>query len=92
MQEIIFPERLKELAKPYFYEAQENKSKTLVILVHGFGASATETRPLGQFLCEKGYDVCGVLLSGHGTDSKELDEIRWKDCYKDIEKAYFQHK
>lgn len=92
MQEIIFPERLKELAKPYFYKAKENKFNVLIILVHGFGASATETRPLGQFLCENGYDVCGILLSGHGTDSKDLDKIRWKDWYKDIEKPYLNHR
>ena len=91
MQEIVFPERLKELAKPYFYKAEKNDSKTLVILVHGFGASPTETRPLGEFLCNNGYDISGVLLSGHGTVSKDLDNIHWKDWYKDIEKIYLEH-
>ena len=61
MQEVIFPERLRELAKPYFYSAEkENPTNTLIILVHGFGASPTETRPLGEFLCKKGYDIHGV--------------------------------
>ncbi|MCE7743024.1 MAG: alpha/beta fold hydrolase [Candidatus Heimdallarchaeota archaeon] len=91
MQEVIFPERLKELAQPYFYKAENNHTKTLVILVHGFGASATETRPLGEFLCKNGYDIFGVLLSGHGTVSKDLDNISWKDWYQDIEDAYLQN-
>ena len=90
MQEVIFPKKLKELAEPYFYKAEENSTNTLVILVHGFGASATETRPLGDFLCENGFDVYGVLLSGHGTDSKELDSIHWKDWYQDIKTIYSQ--
>ena len=48
------PEVLKKLAQPYYYQAETNESNTLVILVHGFGASATETRPLGEYLRSKG--------------------------------------
>ena len=92
MQEIIFPKKLRELAQPYFYKAEENVANNLVILIHGFGASATETRPLGEFLCGNGYDVAGVLLHGHGTDSRDLDNIHWKDWYKDIEKVYQENK
>jgi carboxylesterase len=88
MQKIIFPERLRELAQPYFYKAEKNPTNTLIILVHGFGASATETRPLGEFLCLNGYDISGVLLSGHGTNSRDLDSINWKDWYTDIKQAY----
>ncbi len=91
MQEVIFPDRLKELAKPYFYEAEKNPTNTLIVLVHGFGASPTETRPLGEFLCKNGYDISGVRLSGHGTVSEDLDSIHWKDWYKDIEAAYKEH-
>lgn len=88
MNEIVFPERLRELANPYFFKAEKNTTNTLIILVHGFGASATETRPLGNFLCKNGYDVAGVLLSGHGTNSRNMDDVNWKDWYNDIEQVY----
>jgi len=92
MQEIIFPKKLRKLAQPYFYEAEKNPTNSLVILIHGFGASATETRPLGEFLCNNGYDVAGVLLHGHGTLSRDLDKVQWMNWYKDIEKVYQKNK
>ena len=92
MPETIMPDRLKELAKPYFFEAEnENETNTLIILVHGFGASATETRPLGKYLCKQGYDIHGILLSGHGTDSKDLDKTKWIDWYESIAKVHFEY-
>jgi carboxylesterase len=91
MSEIIMPDRLRELAKPYFFKAEkDNVTNTLIILVHGFGASATETRPLGKYLCKQGYDIFGVLLTGHGTDSKELDSVKWLDWYESIAKVYLE--
>lgn len=89
MQETIIPDKLKELAKPYFFKAEKkNETNTLVILVHGFGASATETRPLGKYLCKNGYDIYGILLTGHGTDPKDMDSISWMDWYENIAKIY----
>ena len=89
MSEIIIPNRLRELAQPYFFKAEtENRTNTLVILVHGFGASATETRPLGKYLCKQGYDIYGILLSGHGTDPKDLDSVEWGDWYESIAEIY----
>jgi carboxylesterase len=78
------PVTLHELAKPYHFKSASNDSRTLVILVHGFGASTTETRPLAEFLQGKGYDIYGVLLSGHGTQPSDLDKISWKDWIKDV--------
>lgn len=83
---------LRDLAKPYYFQSEKNVSRTLVILVHGFGASATETRPLAEFLQKKGYDVYGVLLSGHGTQPSDLDRINWKDWIKDVEEVFEKEK
>jgi len=82
---------LKELARPYFFKSASAPAKALVILIHGFGASATETRPLGSFLQKNGYDIYGILLSGHGKDSRELDRIKWDQWYKGIEDAYYKY-
>ncbi|MCG3222890.1 MAG: alpha/beta hydrolase [Candidatus Heimdallarchaeota archaeon] len=87
----VYPERLRELAKSYYFKNTKKKSKNLVILVHGFGASATETRPLGEFLYSEGYDVKGILLKGHGTKPVDMDSIRWEEWIDDIQEAYDEH-
>ena len=92
MSDKLNPVTLKDLAKPYYFKSPDNDSGTLVILIHGFGASTTETRPLAEFLQNKGYDVYGVLLSGHGTQSSDLDKIRWKDWIKDVEEIFKKEK
>ncbi len=91
MSTVQYPERLRELAKSYYFKNTKKKSKNLIILVHGFGASATETRPLGEFLYSEGYDVKGILLKGHGTKPDDMDSIRWEDWIDDIQEAYNEH-
>ena len=82
------PERLRELAKSYYFQNTKKKSKNIIILVHGFGASATETLPLGEFLYSEGYDVKGLLLKGHGTKPADMDNIRWEEWIGNIQEAY----
>ena len=88
MSSKLDPEILRKLAQPFYFKSEANVSKTLVILVHGFGASATETRPLGEFLKSKGYDVYGVLLEGHGTTPRDLDKIKWENWFENIQELY----
>ncbi|MHA1203063.1 MAG: alpha/beta hydrolase [Candidatus Heimdallarchaeaceae archaeon] len=91
MSTVQYPERLRELAKSYYFKNTKKKSKNLVILVHGFGASATETRPLGEFLYSEGYDVKGILLKGHGTKPDDMDSVRWEEWIDDIQETYDEH-
>ena len=88
MSSKLDPETLRKLAQPYYFKSENNESKTLVILVHGFGASTTETRPLGEYLQSQGYDVYGILLEGHGTIPRDLDKIVWEDWFENIRDAY----
>jgi len=81
-------EIIRKLAQPYYFQSEANEANTLVILVHGFGASATETRPLGEFLRSKGFDVLGILLEGHGTTPRDLDAIKWEDWFENIRDIY----
>lgn len=92
MSTVQYPERLKELAKSYYFKNTKKKSKNLIILVHGFGASATETRPLGEFLYSQGYDVKGVLLKGHGTKPDDLDKVSWEEWIGNIQEAYDEYR
>ena len=47
-----------------------------VLLVHGFTGSPSELRELGEILHRKGYTVEGLLLKGHGTDPRDLLEVK----------------
>lgn len=87
----VYPERLRELAKSYYFKNDKKQSKNLIILVHGFGASATETRLLGEFLYSEGYDVKGVLLKGHGTKPDDMDNVRWEEWIGNIQEAYDEY-
>lgn len=59
-----------------------------VLLCHGFTATTSEVRLLGNFLREHGYTVAGPLLPGHGTSPQELNRCRWQDWAAALESAY----
>lgn len=45
-------------------------------------------RDLGQCLYNKGFNVYGMLLDGHGTKEEDLLEIKWEDWYRSVKRAY----
>ena len=49
------------------------------LLIHGFTGSVAETRPMGEYLAERGLTVECPLLPGHGTHPQDLTRIRWQD-------------
>ncbi len=82
---------LSELAQPYYVESRNNPTNSLVILIHGFGASATETRPLASYLQNYGYDCAGVLLNGHGSNPRNLMSVNWNDWFLDIKQTFHKY-
>ena len=76
---------VKDYNQPFFINANSNVS---ILLIHGFTASPWEVKELGERLAEKGYNVYGVLLAGHGTDRSELRETKWQDWYSSVKNAY----
>ncbi len=46
---------------------------TGVLLIHGFTGSPQSTRPLGEYLGDKGLPVVGIRLPGHGTTWEDLN-------------------
>jgi len=52
---------------------------TGVLLLHGFGATTAEVRPLAQLLHRAGYTVSGPLLPGFGTTPEDANRCRWGD-------------
>jgi carboxylesterase len=59
-----------------------------VFLIHGFTASPTEVRPIGDFLHTKGYDIYSVLLPGHGTTPEDLQTKHWEDWWKETKTVF----
>lgn len=82
---------LSELAQPYYVKSGNNPTKSLIILVHGFGASATETRPIASYLQNCGYDSTGILLTGHGSNPCNLLSVKWNDWFLDIKQTYHKY-
>ncbi|MEW6087021.1 MAG: alpha/beta fold hydrolase [bacterium] len=84
----LIQERLRNKDNGPFLYTHEKKTKTVFLLIHGFTASPWEMRDLGEYLYEKGYNVYGLLLEGHGTKEEDLLKIKWEDWYQSVEDAY----
>lgn len=65
-------------------------SRRGALLLHGFTASPTETRPLGEFLHRRGMTVLGVRLAGHGTTPEDLSRTSWLDWYRSAEEGFLR--
>jgi len=68
----------------------EGSSDIGVILVHGLGATAFETKKLAQYLNSKNITTYQVLLAGHGKDIYDLEDTTHTQWYRSVEQAYNQ--
>ena len=50
-----------------------------VLLLHGMSDSPYSLRALGETLNQRGYQVLGLRLPGHGTAPSGLTRIHWRD-------------
>ena len=85
---IIMEMKIATLAQPFEFKASEDPVLQ-IILIHGFTASPSEIKPLGEYLfdkSEKKYMVRSILLPGHGIDGEEgykaldsVSNIDWKN-------------
>lgn len=67
-------------AEPFFYRAAGSEIGCL--LIHGFGGSPHELKPMGKYLWEQGINAMGVRLKGHGTtpaDMRGSTYLEWID-------------
>lgn len=44
---------------------------------------------MGNYLANKGYTVLGLRLSGHGTDPRDMNRVRWQDWIADVEDGWY---
>lgn len=63
----------------------EGSSDIGVVLVHGLGATAWETKELAQYLNQKNITTYQVLLAGHGGSAYDLEESTAEKWYQSVE-------
>lgn len=73
-------------AEPLYIEGNE----TGILLLHGFTGSPHEMRETAYSFAEKNYTVSLPLLSGHGTNVKDLAHCEWTDWFEDTKQALFK--
>jgi carboxylesterase len=66
-------------AAPFSARGQGPRGAVGVVVVHGFTANPTGTRPLGMRLASEGYSVEVPRLPGHGTSARDLSRTRYSD-------------
>lgn len=74
-------EHVNKQAEPFYYLGNEIKC----LLLHGFTASPSEMKPLGEYLNQQGFSVKAPLLPGHGTTPDHLNQTSWKDWLEAVE-------
>ena len=66
----------------------EGSSDIGVILIHGLGATAWETKKLAEYLNERNITTSQVLLAGHGNSIYEFEKTTYNQWYNSVEQAY----
>ncbi|QOR62744.1 alpha/beta fold hydrolase [Sulfurovum sp. ST-21] len=64
------------------------KNDVGVVFSHGYMSAPKEIRALAEYLFEKGINVYGLRLRGHGTDPEALKQVSAKDWETDFERAF----
>jgi len=71
-------------AEPFFFK----RSKTGILLIHGFTSNPWDHRKLGEYLAKKNITVHAPLIKGHGTTPENLATTNLKDWIKSAVKGY----
>lgn len=61
---------------------------TGIVLSHGYMSSPSEIKELAYYLFEKGINVYGVRLQGHGTVSEDLRDSTWEEWYDSYNRGF----
>ena len=70
----------------------DNKSKTGILLLHGFSSTPYEFKELSAYLSDKGFNICAPLIAGHGTCPSDFMKTSDKDWTKSAINAYLKLK
>jgi carboxylesterase len=62
-------------------------SDTGVLVIHGFTGTTSSLMPLNDALTKSGYNVECPRLSGHGLNWIELEKVKYRDWFDDVERS-----
>jgi carboxylesterase len=65
-----------------------NKEEFGILLIHGYGGTPEEVRPLYDYFSSQGYLVESPLLPGHGKTKEALSRVSYRDWILCAEQAY----
>jgi carboxylesterase len=71
-----------------FSEIRSDGTSPAVLLIHGYGGSPFDVKPLCDALEKRGYAFHAILLPGHGTTPRDLKNIKEKDWLDATGRAY----
>lgn len=71
-----------------FLFCEQGTTRTGVLLVHGFLASPAEVLAYGEHIRDKGFNVLGVRLAGHGTSPADLNARDWEEWLESVRGSY----
>ncbi len=85
--ETVLPDgrEVAEYALPIYVEGNSNEA---VLIFHGYLTSPQEVAELAQYLSEQNYTVLAPLMSGHGANPEDLEEVNFEDWQADAVKYY----
>lgn len=76
----------KEIGAPFvLYNPEFTRG---LVLSHGYMSSPSEIKELADYLHEKGINVYGVRLQGHGTVSEDLRDSTWEQWYDSFNRGF----
>jgi carboxylesterase len=74
-------------AEPLSARGNGPRGSVGIVVVHGFTANPTGTRPLGLRLATEGYSVEVPRLPGHGTSARDLARTRYDDWRRTVQNS-----
>lgn len=70
----------------------DKKSKTGILMLHGFTSSSEQFKELSSFMADKGFNVYAPVIAGHGTSPEDLIKTNSQDWADSAKKAYLKLK
>lgn len=70
----------------------KKKSKTGVLVIHGFSGTPLSLEPLINSLEKKGFNIEAPLLKGHGTKWEDSINVKYADWTDDVESSFMKLK
>lgn len=78
--------RVASRARSYYYH--HDHCEHAVLFIHGFSACPATLKPLAKWLHQKGMNVYGVRVAGHGTNLQDFASSTWQDWEDSVHKAF----